>query len=152
MLIDPPIEELLPLVENRYILSLLTAKRARQLVDGGQPLSERRSNVPLTQASMELAESKLKYVVGDHPVVVPLRPEVEAERLEAQRQAMAKQQEALQEEAKLAESAQISPADRKAQERAETEALQEQNARDFTAQLLEIIGKQDDEMESEDDE
>ena len=36
MLVKPPLERLLPKVENRYTLAILVAKRARQLVDGAE--------------------------------------------------------------------------------------------------------------------
>lgn len=145
MLTDPPIEKLLPKVENRYILAMLTAKRARQLVDGAQALSERRSHNYITQASMELEEDRVVGLRGEHEVVVPLRPDVEAERLEAMRQARQKDEEAMLEEARLAESSHLSAKEKRAAELAKTEAMQDQHARDFTAQLLEIIAKQDDE-------
>lgn len=147
MLIDPPIEKLLPKVENRYVLAMLSAKRARQLVDGAQPLSQRRSKNAITQASMELEEDNILSVKGQHEVTVPLRPEVEAERLEARRLQIEKEQEAFLEEQKLADSFNLSAGERQAKERAKTEAMQSQNAREFTAQLLEIIGKQDDERD-----
>ena len=147
MLIDPPIEKLLPKVENRYILATLSAKRARQLVDGAQPLSKRKSDNAITQASMELEEDFIVTVKGKHDIAVPLRPEVEAERLEARKLEMEKEQEALIEEQKLADSYKVSPVERQAKERAKTEAMQNQNAREFTAQLLEIIGKQDEERD-----
>ncbi|MDO5015404.1 MAG: DNA-directed RNA polymerase subunit omega [Eubacteriales bacterium] len=151
MLIDPPLERLLPNVENRYVLAILSAKRARQLVDGAQPLSERKSANALTQASYEVDEEVVVPVEGYHDVIVPLRPEVEAERLEARRLAQEKEQEVFLEEQKLADSHQITPDERQAQERAENQALQQQNAREFTAQLLEIIGQQDEERKNSDE-
>ena len=38
MLTDPPIEKLLPNTECAYELVALVSKRARQLVDGAQPM------------------------------------------------------------------------------------------------------------------
>lgn len=147
MLIDPHLENVLPKTQNRYSLALLVAKRTRQLVDGAQPLSERRSDNCITQASMELEEDKLALVRGEHEFIVPLRPEVEAEHMEEQRQALEKEQEALLEEAKLADSKLPTPDEREALERQKAALLQDQNAREFTAQLLEIIGRQQDESE-----
>ena len=40
MLVKPPMEKLLTKAENRYTLAILVAKRARQLVDGAQPLTD----------------------------------------------------------------------------------------------------------------
>lgn len=147
MLIDPAIESLLPKVENRYVLAILAAKRARQLVEGAQPLAGNKVQNPLTQASFEIAEDLVVPVKGKHEPVVPLRPEVEAERLEARRLALEKEQEVFLEEQKLAENHVLSADERQAKERAETEALQQQSAREFTAQLLEIIGQQEEERE-----
>lgn len=147
MLIDPFVEELLPRVENRYTLTLLTAKRCRQLVDGAQPLSQRRSENPLTQACMEVQEEKIKYVQGQEDVAIPLRLEVLQEREKAQSMALAKKQEAIIEEAKLNDPGEPTVEQRRQFEREENAALQEQNARKFTAQLLEIFSKQDEELE-----
>ena len=147
MSIDPFVEELLPRVENRYILTLLTAKRCRQLVDGAQPLSQRRSSNPLTQACMDVDDETLKYVQGQEDVAIPLRLEVLLEREKAQSMALAKKQEAIIEEAKLNDPGEPTVEQLRQFEREENAALQEQNARKFTAQLLEIFSKQDEELE-----
>ncbi len=147
MLSEPPIEKLLPKVENRYVLAMLTAKRARQLVDGAQALSEKRSANHITQASIEIEKDKVISIKGEYQVSVPLRPEVEAERLEAQRQALEKAEEARMEERKYQDPTQATKRERREKQKARTDAFMEQNARDFTAQLLEIIGKQDEGVE-----
>lgn len=145
MLIDPPIEALqIPAVENRYILAMLTAKRARQLIDGAQPLSERRSDSSITTASMELQEGFLQYVPGDVKVSVPLRPEVEAERLEAERQAKLKREEALIEEARILDSQYANSVKEHFAANAEaTPDLSDEN-NDFTSKLLELFDRQAD--------
>lgn len=86
VLVKPPIEKLLPKVENRYTLALAVAKRARQLVDGAEPLVDEEevdspSNVSL--AAEELAADKIVALPGDHEPVIPLRPEI----LQAQQRA-----------------------------------------------------------------
>ena len=53
MLTKPTVEELLPKAENRYILSMLTAKRARQLVDGAQPLIDSKTENMVSLAAEE---------------------------------------------------------------------------------------------------
>lgn len=80
MLIKPPIETLLPKVESRYTLAMLVAKRARQLVDGAQPMVESDSPNLVTLACEEVAADRVICVPGLHNPVVPLRPEIEEAR------------------------------------------------------------------------
>lgn len=87
MLNKPPLDELLPKTENRYTLAVLVAKRARQLVDGAQPMINSESPNLVTLASEEVAESAVVGVPGDHQPVIPIRPEIEAQRLAAERDA-----------------------------------------------------------------
>lgn len=92
MLTRPSIEKLLPKVDSRYTLAILVAKRARQLVMGGQVLVPCDSPNTVTQACEELNGDRLAFVRGDLPIVhnreqfsygvyVGLRPEVIAARL-----------------------------------------------------------------------
>ncbi|MEA4889687.1 MAG: DNA-directed RNA polymerase subunit omega [Clostridiaceae bacterium] len=83
MLVKPPLEKLLPKVDNRYTLAILVAKRARQLVDGAQPLMETDSPNFVTIACEELASNRISCVRGILNPYIPLRPEVEAARLAA---------------------------------------------------------------------
>ncbi len=82
MLVRPTLEELLEKVESRYVLSILSAKRARQLVDGAQSLTEPTTPNHVTTAAEEIAEGKIFAVPGKHDdkLTIPLRPEVEIER------------------------------------------------------------------------
>lgn len=93
MLTKPSIEELLPKAENRYVLAMLTAKRARQLVDGAQPMIETKTENHVSLAAEEIHVDKVKAVKGYPDIKVPLRPEVEAERLNAELEAEAKRRE-----------------------------------------------------------
>ncbi|MGB4610203.1 MAG: DNA-directed RNA polymerase subunit omega [Saccharofermentanales bacterium] len=93
MLTKPSIEELLPKAENRYVLAMLTAKRARQLVDGAQPLVEQKTDNFVSLAAQEIKEDQVKAVKGQQDIKVPLRPEVEAARLNAELEAEAKRRE-----------------------------------------------------------
>ena len=81
MLVKPTMEKLLKKVSSRYILTILAAKRARQLVNGAQPLAESDTPNYVTNACEEIAAGKVVPVRGIVNVTVPLRPEVEAERL-----------------------------------------------------------------------
>ena len=62
-MIEPPIGELLEKVDCRYSLAVITAKRARQLVDGAHPRT-RHEGKAVTLASYEIHEGKVTY---SHP-------------------------------------------------------------------------------------
>lgn len=53
-----------PVVQSRYSIVLATAKRARELISGEEPLVETDSNKPLSIAVDELYNGKVK-IVGD---------------------------------------------------------------------------------------
>ena len=53
-----------PVVQSRYSIVLATAKRARQIIAGSEPLVECASNKPLSLAVEELYSGKVK-IVGD---------------------------------------------------------------------------------------
>lgn len=77
MLVDPPIEKLLPRTKNRYTLAITIARRTRQLVDGAQPLVDETDNPNLvTLACKELAADKIEPIPGKLDPYIPLRPEV----------------------------------------------------------------------------
>ena len=80
MLVDPSVEELLPKAECRYSLCMLVAKRARQLVDGAQPMVDDPTPSFVTLACKEIAADKVVGVEGQHTPYVPLRPEIEEAR------------------------------------------------------------------------
>ena len=54
-----------PVVNSRYSIVLATAKRARQLIDGAEPLSDAPCNKPLSIAVQELYKSQVKIVTDD---------------------------------------------------------------------------------------
>jgi DNA-directed RNA polymerase subunit omega len=55
------VEDCLPLVDNRFALVLLGAKRARQLMAGARPIIETSKNKPSVLALREVATGKVKY-------------------------------------------------------------------------------------------
>ncbi|RKD27840.1 DNA-directed RNA polymerase subunit omega [Caminicella sporogenes DSM 14501] len=57
----PSINELLKKVDSRYTLVIATAKRARQLIDGYEKLTDLESNKPVSIATQELYEGKITY-------------------------------------------------------------------------------------------
>jgi DNA-directed RNA polymerase subunit omega len=54
-----------PLVNSRYSIVMATAKRARQLIDGEEPLVSTKETKPLSIAIEELNEGKLKIMPED---------------------------------------------------------------------------------------
>ncbi|WIV10797.1 DNA-directed RNA polymerase subunit omega [Proteiniborus sp. MB09-C3] len=57
----PSINELLKNVDSRYTLVLLVSKRARQIVDGSEPLVDPKSSKPVSIAVQEVSEHKVTY-------------------------------------------------------------------------------------------
>ncbi|MGN0506139.1 MAG: DNA-directed RNA polymerase subunit omega [Lachnospiraceae bacterium] len=53
-----------PVVNSRYSVVLAAAKRARQIINGSEPLCESACNKPLSIAVQELYEGKVK-ILGD---------------------------------------------------------------------------------------
>ena len=60
-LIEPSVTELLDRVENRYRLVTIASKRARQLIDGMEPMVEKNSVNPLSVAVMEVNQGLIEY-------------------------------------------------------------------------------------------
>lgn len=53
-----------PIVNSRYSIVMATSRRARQIIDGAEPLVKAGDRKPLSIAVEELQESKIK-VIGD---------------------------------------------------------------------------------------
>lgn len=62
MIVKPSITDLLKIVDNRYMLIIATAKRARQIAAGSVPLTKVQEESPVTLAANEIAEGKVKIV------------------------------------------------------------------------------------------
>ena len=60
-MINPSIVYLLKRVEDRYSLVILSAKRARQIIDGAETFVDVESNKPLTIAINEIDEGFVNY-------------------------------------------------------------------------------------------
>lgn len=85
MLVEPPIEKLLPKVENRFDLSILVAKRNRELIDGAEPMVKEGDGESLVSiACREIAEDQVVSVPGDVDATVPLRESLLAEMMAEQ--------------------------------------------------------------------
>lgn len=62
MMVKPTVQELLKNVSNRYELVIATAKRARQLANGEEALTNKKEASPVTLAATEIAEGKVHIV------------------------------------------------------------------------------------------
>ena len=60
-MINPPINELLDKVENKYVLAMLVAKRARELYEGDEQLVDEHFVNLITTAVEEVYEDKIGY-------------------------------------------------------------------------------------------
>ena len=61
----PGVSELKDKVDCRYTLVMETAKRARQLVDGAEPLTEENEDNPVSQAAKEIYLDKITYIMPE---------------------------------------------------------------------------------------
>ena len=60
MIEKPTVTELLTKAENRYELVIMTARRARQISNGAEPLTDVEEESSVTLAANEIAEGKVK--------------------------------------------------------------------------------------------
>ena len=59
MIIKPTVTDLLKIVDNRFELVTITAKRARQISLGDKKLTDVEEKSPVTIAANEIAEGKV---------------------------------------------------------------------------------------------
>ena len=86
-----------PIVSSRYSIVLATAKRARQIIDGSEPLVYINDKKPLSTAVEELNSGAMRIL--NHEEIL------EAERAEEERAAALEAQEAAKEAEEQAEAA-----------------------------------------------
>jgi DNA-directed RNA polymerase subunit omega len=60
-MLNPSFNELAERGDSRYTLVILTAKRARQIIDGAEPLIQGTSKKPVSIALGEVIEGKITY-------------------------------------------------------------------------------------------
>lgn len=65
MLLYPSINELSEKTDSKYTLAILTAKRARDIIDGKPILTDEESERPVSQAAKEISEDLLSYTRPD---------------------------------------------------------------------------------------
>ena len=61
MLLYPSVNTLQEKTDSRYSLCILTAKRARDIIEGKPILTEEESERPVSQAAREVAEDLITY-------------------------------------------------------------------------------------------
>ena len=61
MLLYPSVNKLQEKTDSRYSLCILTAKRARDIIDGKPILTEEESERPVSQAAKEVAADLITY-------------------------------------------------------------------------------------------
>ena len=61
MLLYPSVNILQEKTDSRYSLCILTAKRARDIIEGKPVLTEEESERPVSQAAREVAEDLITY-------------------------------------------------------------------------------------------
>lgn len=62
MMIKPTVAELLEKIDNRYLLVVATAKRARQIAAGDKKLTAKDDVAPVSIAADEIDEGKVTIV------------------------------------------------------------------------------------------
>ena len=62
MMVKPSVSELLTKVDDRYRLVIVTSKRARQLANGAEPLTDKEEPSVVTLAAQEIAEGKVRIL------------------------------------------------------------------------------------------
>ena len=62
MIVKPSVTELLTKASNRYELVIATARRARQIAAGTEPLTKVKEESPVTLPANEIAEGKVTII------------------------------------------------------------------------------------------
>jgi len=60
-MVKPSIDELLEKVDSRYMLVSIVSKRARQIVEGSQPMVKTTELKPINIATQEFFEDKIPF-------------------------------------------------------------------------------------------
>lgn len=65
MIVKPTVNELLEHAENRFALVIATSKRAREIANGDNTLTEVKEESPVTLAANEINEGKVEIKSSD---------------------------------------------------------------------------------------
>lgn len=68
MIVKPTVNELLNHAENRFALVVATSKRARQIANGDEKLTDVQEESPVTLAANEINEGKIKIIEEENSV------------------------------------------------------------------------------------
>ena len=60
-MVEPTIDDLLTKADSKYSLVCAAAKRAREIVDGAEPMNTGGAKKPVTMALQEISEDKITY-------------------------------------------------------------------------------------------
>lgn len=60
-MLNPPLENALKKGDSRYTLVMLTSKRARQIIEGANPLIDTNSKKAVSIAMEEISQGKVTY-------------------------------------------------------------------------------------------
>ncbi|MCR5614948.1 MAG: DNA-directed RNA polymerase subunit omega [Saccharofermentans sp.] len=112
MLTDPSIEKLKQKGESPYDVAVLVSKRARQLVNGAQPMVEDKgvANV-VSLACREIMDEKVVAVEGDVSPVVPITREERLRRQKEEEDKRKQREEELADALSMAQAAEEQPAE-----------------------------------------
>ncbi len=69
MIVKPTVNELLEHAENRFALVIATSKRAREIANGDNILTEVEEESPVTLAANEINEGKVE-IIGNQKNIV----------------------------------------------------------------------------------
>lgn len=58
-MLNPSFRKLAEISDSRYEIAMMTAKRAKQIIDGDKPLVKNKGYKPVTQALSEIMEKKI---------------------------------------------------------------------------------------------
>ena len=67
MMVKPAVTDLLKKVDNRYSLVIMTAKRARQIAEGENPMTKVEEKSPVTLAVNEIYEDRVYEINSEEP-------------------------------------------------------------------------------------
>ena len=69
MIVKPTVNELLEHAENRFALVIATSKRAREIANGDNTLTDVEEESPVTLAANEINEGKVEIIGNQNKVV-----------------------------------------------------------------------------------
>lgn len=84
MIVRPTVNELLKHAENRFALVIATSKRARQIANGDEKLTNIDEKSPVTLAANEIAENKIRICTKNELEEINRAKQLEIEKNESE--------------------------------------------------------------------